>query len=97
MLDEYRLPVTEMGVVVPKNWFGQAKEVVVRNENGRVNLEPVATQPQMGDVSDLAPVDELSDPVSIWDLGKNPIKLGLTDASVNHDKYIYGDPHRTGE
>ena len=27
---------------------------------------------------------------SIFDIGKNPVKLGLKDASVNHDKYIYG-------
>jgi virulence-associated protein VagC len=26
----------------------------------------------------------------IFDIGKNPVKLGLKDASVNHDKYIYG-------
>jgi len=26
----------------------------------------------------------------IWNLGKNPIKLGITDASVNLDKYLYG-------
>jgi len=25
----------------------------------------------------------------IWNLGKNPIKLGITDASVNLDKYLY--------
>lgn len=27
---------------------------------------------------------------SVFDIGKNPVKLGITDASVNHDKYIYG-------
>ena len=26
----------------------------------------------------------------IWDLGKDPITLDVDDASVNHDKYIYG-------
>lgn len=26
----------------------------------------------------------------IWNLGKDPIQLDITDASVNHDKYIYG-------
>jgi len=28
---------------------------------------------------------------SIYDIGKNPVKLGITDASENLDKYIYGD------
>jgi len=32
-------------------------------------------------------LDPDSDP--IWNLGKNPIKLGITDASANLDKYIY--------
>ena len=85
MLDEYRLPVTDQGVVVPKNWFGQAKEVVVRNENGRVNLEPVAAQ---------APVTSASAPpklASIWDLGTDPIMDdAITDSSTNHDRYLYG-------
>jgi virulence-associated protein VagC len=27
---------------------------------------------------------------SIFNLGKNPVKSGVTDGSVNHDKYIYG-------
>ncbi len=26
----------------------------------------------------------------IFDIGKNPVKLGIRDASVNHDKYIHG-------
>ncbi len=35
----------------------------------------------------VVPVEE-KDP--IFNIGKNPAKLGITDASVNHDKYIYG-------
>ena len=35
----------------------------------------------------VVPVDA-KDP--IFDIGKNPVKLGIRDASVNHDKYIYG-------
>ena len=26
----------------------------------------------------------------IFDIGKNPVNLGIKDASLNHDKYIYG-------
>ena len=28
----------------------------------------------------------------ITELGKNPIESGATDASVNHDEYLYGRP-----
>lgn len=85
MLDEYRLPVTDQGVLVPRDWFGQANEVVVRNENGRVNLEPVATQ------SSVAPAPASPKPASIWDLGSDPIMDdAITDSSTNHDRYLYG-------
>lgn len=30
------------------------------------------------------------DPIML--LGKHPVTCGLTDAAVNHDKYIYGLP-----
>lgn len=26
----------------------------------------------------------------IFNIGKNPVKLGIKDGSINHDKYIYG-------
>lgn len=87
MLDEYRLPVTDQGVVLPKVWFGQAKEVVVRNENGRMNLEPVAPQSQPIVASQ---ADQSKSP-SIWDLGSDPIMDDpITDSSTNHDQYLYG-------
>lgn len=87
MLDEYRLPVTDEGVLLPKVWFGQAKEVVVRKENGQLKLETVALQPQSTTAS---PVD-LSKTPSIWDLGSDPIMDDpVTDSSTNHDQYLYG-------
>ncbi len=27
----------------------------------------------------------------IYDIGKNPVRLGIPDASENLDKYVYGD------
>lgn len=87
MLDEYRLPVTDEGVVLPKVWFGQAKEVVVRNENGQLKLETVALQPQ----STTASPGEQSKAPSIWDLGSDPITDDpITDSSAKHDQYLYG-------
>ena len=32
----------------------------------------------------------VSDEDPIFRFGKNPVSDGITDASVNHDKYIYG-------
>lgn len=87
MLDEYRLPVTEQGVILPKVWFGQAKEVVVRSENGHLKLETVESPPQPIAASQ---VDQSNSP-SIWDLGSDPIMDDpITDSSTNHDQYLYG-------
>jgi hypothetical protein len=87
MLDDYRLPVTDQGVVVPKVWFGQATEVVLRNENGQLTLEPVTSKPGSdGATPTASPIAE-----SIWDLGSDPILDDpISDSSVNHDQYLYG-------
>ena len=66
--------VTEQGVVIPKTLLGEATEVEIFEEPGRV----------------VVILDREADP--IWGLGKNPVTLDVTDASVNHDKYIYDNP-----
>jgi hypothetical protein len=65
--------VTEQGVLIPKGLLGNAEQVEIIEEPGRVVLVFDATK----------------DP--IWGLGEDPVELDVTDASVNHDKYIYGE------
>ena len=36
----------------------------------------------------ISPIIEEEDP--IWGLGANPISIGVTDASENHDAYLHG-------
>jgi hypothetical protein len=81
-----RLPVTENGITLPREWFGNATEVEVRQENGHVRIEPVT--PAAAVHSQVQPYDQ-DDP--IWQLGKKTSDLEITDASVNLDKYLYGD------
>lgn len=87
MLEQYpRLPVTDAGVVIPKVWFGEAKEVELRAVKGEIVIVPV--------VPGRPPIEPYGPEDSIWNIGKNPVDDEITDGSVNHDKYIYGDPHR---
>ena len=89
MLEQHpRLPVTDQGVVVPKVWFGEASMVEVHLENGRLTLLPVAPE---STAQKPAPYDP-DDP--IWKWGQDPVDIDLTDGAVNHDKYLYDDPHR---
>lgn len=40
-----------------------------------------------GGVVVLTPVRDANDP--IWEMGNDPVTLGLSDASENHDRYLY--------
>ena len=91
MLDKYRLPVTDQGVVIPKAWFGDATEVALREVDGEIKVTPLTSNETSATTEAFAPDDP------IWDLGKHPVKLGVDDAAQNHDRYIYGDPHRVSE
>lgn len=72
--------ITENGVHLPKDLFGDASEVEVQSEGGRVVLTPIPNKSR--------PVPARKK-LSIWDLGKDPVATGVTDGARNHDEYIY--------
>jgi len=79
-----KLTVGRHGVTVPKHMLGDAEEVDVRYENGRIVLEPISQsdkQPQAD--------DQTEDP--ILGLGQDPVSCGASDASEHHDQYLYGE------
>ena len=57
--------------------LGDAKEVEIRDENGRIVIEPVREF-------------EKEDQDPILGLGQDPVSCGSGDASINHDQYLYG-------
>lgn len=71
------IKVTSRGVTIPRRLLGKAKEVEVRQEEDRIILVPV------DDADGPPPADD-----PIWEFGRNPIDFGVTDASVNLDKYL---------
>ncbi len=64
--------VTEEGVLVPKEMFGDMERVKIIKQDGMIVIVSVSAE----------------DP--IFQLGKNPVICGVTDASENLDKYLYG-------
>ncbi len=72
-----KVEVGENGVTVPRQMLGDAEEVEIRDENGRIVIEPVREAKQ-----------EMPDPIS--KLGQDPVSCGAEDASANHDQYLYG-------
>jgi hypothetical protein len=80
--------VTTNGVLIPKYLFHGADEVELLREGDRYVIVPIVRDGE-GEPS----VPAKAKIGSIFDLGSNPITLGVTDASVRLDDYIYGDPH----
>ena len=86
LVNSNRFPVTDEGVVIPKAWFGDATEVEICQEKGRLVVVPVESSPKKKKIEPYSPEDP------IWNLGKNPITVdGIDDASTNLDKYLYDD------
>jgi len=79
-----RLPVTDQGVMIPKVWFGNAKEVELRAQNGLVLVAPLDSAVDRSNTESPVPADD-----PLWRLCENPIDLDVTDASTNLDKYLY--------
>lgn len=76
--------VTEEGLLVPKELLEGlgSEEVEIIEERGRVLILPsggsLAVERGTGE----------EDPIE--GLGANPVDDDITDASVNHDRYLYG-------
>jgi virulence-associated protein VagC len=77
-LVRYEIKVGKKGVTVPRQMLGDAEEVEIRDENGRIIIEPVRKTEQ-----------ENEDPIT--GLGQDPVSCGAEDASVNHDQYLSGE------
>ena len=81
------LQVAEDGLLIPRDWLSEAQRYDLSREGGRLVIVPVAAATPEPATSGLARADAA---VSIWDLDKNPVDPGTTDASVRHDEFAYG-------
>lgn len=87
--------VTEEGVIIPKELLQGVTEVDIRKQNGIIvvvptgeeNASEASTQTRLHDARSWVEIRE-DDP--IYDIGKDPVTLDITDASENLDRYIYG-------
>jgi len=84
-----RMRVTDEGITVPKALLRELDEVEIRWQNGGVMIAPVAAVESGEDDDDDDNYPVIADDDPIYNFGKNPIDIGITDASVNLDKYIY--------
>ena len=90
--------VTEQGVTIPKAMLPDVDEVDIRRRNGMVEVVPVDTEVPLSpskseDIQKYQGkgIGEVG-PYPLMDLVRNPIHdLDITDASVNLDKYLYGE------
>ncbi len=84
-----RAKVTEQGLLIPKEVAERAlgegsNEVEIFEEPGRLLISPASGADKPGEEG----ADEGEDP--IFALGEDPVEdAEATDASVNHDRYLY--------
>lgn len=90
--------VTEQGVTIPKSLLPDVDEVDIRRRNGVIEVAPVEENGHvpLRELEHTIPehkgkgIGEIG-PFPLIELARNPIDLDITDASVNLDKYIYGE------
>ena len=93
-----RAKVTEQGITIPKSLLPDVDEVDIRKRNGVIEVAPVddneylpfSDSERTTRVSEDKGIGEIG-PFPLIELARNPIDLDITDASVNLDKYIYGE------
>jgi hypothetical protein len=68
-----KLPVTDRGLLIPKELLGKIDEVEVTIQGDQIIITLGKDQP------------------SIWDLGSDPVECDVTDAAIDHDRYLYGE------
>ena len=73
--------VTAQGVLIPRQLLEGIEEVEIKTENDVITIMPTEQMNSNGSRSQLDP---------IWNLGENPVECGISDASEQHDKYLYG-------
>lgn len=74
--DAMKGKVGEEGVTVPKDLLGDVDEVEVRNENGRIVVEPVRQSGEEGEDPNLG-------------LGRDLVSCGPPDASESPSRHLY--------
>ena len=73
--------VTAQGVLIPRQLLEGIEEVEIKKENDVITIMPTEQMNSNGSHSQLG---------LIWNLGENPVECGISDASEQHDKYLYG-------
>ena len=98
--------INEFGAFIPQSIFGTETNLTYkeeRNQNGAINITvhptqpvlPAAKRPQFGSARDLIKIsDDFDEPIRrddpIFNIGRDPVACGISDASENLDKYLYG-------
>lgn len=73
--------VTAQGVLIPRQLLEGIEEVEIKKENNMITIMPTGQMDSNGSRLQLDP---------IWNLGENPVECDISDASEQHDKYLYG-------
>jgi len=81
--------VDENGVLIPKAMLVGVSQVEIHRQDGVIVVVPCAAEATASSSKPSKTREQCPDD-PIWKWGSDPIEDDITDASVNHDRYIYG-------
>jgi predicted DNA-binding protein len=75
----------------PKQLYREIKRLAAEEDKSMAQVLREAAAEYIASTASTAPAtEEVDDDDPLWLIGTDPVDLGVTDASVNFDEYLYG-------
>jgi len=75
---------------LPKQLYREIKRRAAEEDKSMAQVLREAAAEYIASTEADHPVEETEDDDPLWLIGTDPVDLGVTDASVNFDEYLYG-------
>ena len=75
---------------LPKQLHSELKRLAAEENKSLEQVLREAAAQYVASPSSPSPHQTEDDDDPLWLIGTDPVDLGVTDASVNHDRYLYG-------
>lgn len=89
-----RVVINKFGAFIPQSIFGAKTELAYKEERNQLGAINITVHPRPRRRSLIDTPNDVERPLRrddpIFDIGREPVACGITDASENLDKYLYG-------
>ena len=79
-----------MNIRLPKHFHNELKRLAIEENKSLEQVLRAAVAQYLDSPTSSSQHQIANDDDPLWLIGTDPVDLGVTDASVNHDLYLYG-------